>query len=144
MTTFQIASVLICVAAVFSFINVRVLRLPTTIGVMFIALAFSLMLFSLGPFVPATFRPVTHIVQHVDFNEVLLHGMLAFLLFAGALHLDLGDLSRHWQSIASLAVLGTALSAALVGFGTWYVLNHALGIAVPLATCFLFGAIISP
>jgi CPA1 family monovalent cation:H+ antiporter len=80
---------------------------------------------------------------NIDFNEALMHGMLSFLLFAGALHVDLAALIEHRGTIGTLATLGVVLSAAIVGGLTWLVLR-ALGVEAPVAGCLLFGALISP
>jgi CPA1 family monovalent cation:H+ antiporter len=82
-------------------------------------------------------------MARIDFNAVLLHGMLAFLLFAGSLHVDLSDLGKEWLPISLLAVVGTAASTFIVGGLMWGVL-WALGLGVPVLDCLLFGALISP
>jgi CPA1 family monovalent cation:H+ antiporter len=83
------------------------------------------------------------IVRQFVFGEALLHGLLGFLLFAGALHVDLGDLARHRGPIAVLATVGVLLSTAIVGGLVWVMLA-LLGIPLRLIDCLLFGALISP
>src|SRR4051794_31565392 len=116
MSLFELISLLICIAALFSYINWRYVHLPTTIGVMLIALAASLLLIGVS-FVtgPALREQAERIVGSIDFNQTVLHGMLAFLLFAGALHLDLSDLAKQRGTIFLLAVLGTVMSTFIVG-----------------------------
>ncbi|HZZ44545.1 MAG TPA: sodium:proton antiporter [Tepidisphaeraceae bacterium] len=145
MDFFEIVSILIVLAALFSYINHQYIRLPTTIGVMFIALVASLALIALGHItVIGDFRQhARHLMAGIDFNKVLLHGMLAFLLFAGSLHVDLGDLAKEWLPITSMALLGTLLSTFIVGILLWLALP-LLHLDIPLLSCLLFGSLISP
>jgi CPA1 family monovalent cation:H+ antiporter len=92
---------------------------------------------------PAVHRQADAFVHQIDFGRAVLQGMLGFLLFAGALHLDLGDLSRHKLAIALLATLGVLVSTAIVGALSWGLFT-ALGIEVRPIYCALFGALISP
>lgn len=145
MGLFDIVTILIVLAGLFSFVNARFIRLPTTIGVMLIAMAASLALVGLGHMgIGEDFRHRAHeLVAGIDFDRVVLHGMLAFLLFAGALHVDLSDLAREWLPISLMAVVGTLVSTFLVGGLMWVVLGW-LGLGVPVLHCLLFGALISP
>lgn len=130
--------------AIFSYLNYRFLHMPTTIGVMFISLALSLciVMFSwLGMDVGQ--ENVAKMLQAIDFNETLLHGMLAFLLFAGAMHIKLDDLKNQKWAIAILATAGVVASTFIVGGLTWIVLD-LLGIPASFIYCLLFGALISP
>ena len=103
----QITAVLICLTAVFSFLNHVYLKLPATIGVMAISMALSLMLLMLGSMgFPLLLEQEKTLLAGVDFSATLLHGMLSFLLFAGALHVDLNRLSEMKWIIASLATIG--------------------------------------
>ena len=95
MNLFHILAILISLSAVFSFLNHRYLRLPTAIGLMLIALLASLGLVLLGPHAHGVEEYIEQLLQAVDFDETLLHGMLSFLLFAGALHVNLADLARQ-------------------------------------------------
>src|SRR4051794_1818619 len=144
MDFFQLLSILIVLAALFSYVNCRYIRLPTTIGIMLLALGVSLALIGLSNLgLLDVRRYVAPVIEGIDFGHVLLHGMLAFLLFAGALHLDLSDLAKDWATISLLAVAGTLVSTFIVGWATYVVLG-ALGLAAPLIWCLLFGALISP
>lgn len=130
-------------AAAFSYLNYRFLKLPTTIGLMALTLVASVGLLALGPFVPAVADRARAAVERFDFDEALLHGMLGFLLFAGALHLDLGDLHRHRGPIAVLAAVGVLLSTLIVG-GLMFGVFQLLGLPLRPIDCLLFGALISP
>ena len=83
------------------------------------------------------------LLNHIDFDETLLHGMLSFLLFAGALHINLSDLFEQKGVISLLATVGVVGSTLLVGMVSWCLFG-ALGISIPLIYCFLFGSLISP
>ncbi|MEJ5365036.1 MAG: sodium:proton antiporter [Desulfosoma sp.] len=143
MTLFQIISILITVSALFSYINHRFIRLPTTIGVMAISLLGSLGIVAAGPFSFGLQQEAIRLVRSIDFDETVLHGMLSFLLFAGALHIDLEALARRKWIIAVLATVGTALATALNGLGTW-VVSQWLDLQLPFLSCLLFGALIAP
>jgi CPA1 family monovalent cation:H+ antiporter len=144
MTLFQILAILIALAAVFAYVNYRWIRLPMTIGVMMIALVVSLAIIIVGEVGYNELKaPAERILQRIDFNEAVLHGMLAFLLFAGALHIDLSDLARHRGVIALLATVGVIVSTFIVGGLTWWVLR-LVDIELPMIACLIFGALISP
>ena len=143
MSLFSLVSVLVVLAALCSYLNYRYLRLPPTIGVMATALVASLLLLAAGSTATGIRAWAAALVGQIDFNETVLHGMLAFLLFAGALHLDLGDMAREKWTIGLLAVLATCTSTFLVGLGA-YGIFCVIGIEVGLMPCLLFGALISP
>jgi monovalent cation:H+ antiporter, CPA1 family len=141
---FEITAILMVLTALFSYINYRLLRLPTTIGVMFIALAVSLGIVSLGRMgVDIGQAGIARILESIDFNQALLHGMLSFLLFAGAMHIKLDDLTSQKWAITVLATAGVVASTFIVGGLTWFVLG-LLGIPASFTYCLLFGALISP
>ncbi|HPL67884.1 MAG TPA: sodium:proton antiporter [Smithellaceae bacterium] len=144
MNLFEITAVLMVLTALFSYINYRVLRMPTTIGVMFVALAFSLGIVILGWLdVDIGQLHVARILETIDFNQTLLHGMLSFLLFAGAMHIRLDDLASQKWFISILATVGVVASTFIVGGLTWIVLD-LLNIPASFIYCLLFGALISP
>jgi len=143
MNFFELSSVLIALAALFSFLNFKYLRLPTTIGIMLMALIVSLVLIVLGGSGLGIREIAAHIIAGVDFQHLVLHVMLAFLLFAGSLHLDMSQLRAQWTPIAALALIGTALSTLIVALLIHFALG-AIGIALPWLYSLLFGALISP
>ncbi len=144
MSLLSITSILITVSALFAYINYRTLRLPTTIGIMVISLLFSMFLVLLGRFgFPEGVSIAQNLVSQIDFNETLLTGMLGFLLFAGAMHVNLHDLLDNKWVIGGLASLGLAISTIIVGVGTYLILR-LVGIELSFAYCLLFGALISP
>ncbi len=143
MTTFDVVAGLTTLAALFGWLNHRFIRLPTTIGLMVISIAFSLGLVLASRFGVHLEEPMRHLLAGIDFDEVLLNGMLGALLFAGALHLDLSSLTAQRGVIAILATVGVLVSTAIVG-GLAHVVLGLLGLEVSLAYCLLFGALISP
>lgn len=144
MTILNLAALLVSLAAIFSFINHRFIRLPTTIGLMLIALVLSILLVVAGKLGLADFHlHAQEILSQIDFNTTLMHGMLSFLLFAGALHVNLNELAEQKWIIASLATIGMLTSTFLVGTASWYLLSW-LDISLPFIYCLLFGALISP
>ncbi len=143
MSLFSLVSILISLAAVSSYVNYRYIKLPTTVGVMLVALVASLALVLAGPYAGGFREQAAHLVARIDFNQVVLHGMLAFLLFAGAIHVNLDELGREWLTISSLAIVGTLASTFIVGGATWLALGW-LGLGIPFLHALLFGALISP
>ena len=143
MNFFQISTILIVLTALFSYFNYRRLHLPTTIGVLLISLAMSLGLIALSSFGLAVEGQAAELLNRVNFDEALLHGMLAFLLFAGALPLDIKDMREQKWTIALLATAGVLASTFIVGGLSWWVLRW-LGQPIPFLYCLLFGALISP
>jgi CPA1 family monovalent cation:H+ antiporter len=143
MTYFHLASLFVVLAALFSYVNFRFVRLPTTVGVAALSLLASLVLIAAGSRWPWLRHEAVALVQQVPFHQAVLHVMLAFLLFAGAMHLDLADLRREWALISGLALGGTILSTAIVT-GLSYWIARAAGVDLPPSACLLFGALISP
>ena len=140
----SIAATLLVLTAAFSYVNHRYLRWPTTIGVMAIALILSLVIVGLDALGVSSPRGQERaLLSSINFTDVLMEGMLSILLFAGALQVDIRQFRRMGWQIAALALVGTAASTLIIGYGTWYLLQ-ALGLGIPLVFCLLFGALISP
>jgi CPA1 family monovalent cation:H+ antiporter len=142
MEIFDVVALLIALTALFAYLNRWTLRLPTTIGVMALALFFSLVLIALGR-LGLVGEAWTAWFREVDFGPTLLQGMLGFLLFAGALHVDIGDLLDQKWVVTFLATVGVLFSTVAIGTSTYLVLG-ALGLELPVLYCLLFGALISP
>lgn len=143
MDLFTIAAALITLAAAFSYINYRFIGLPTTIGVMLISLVMSLGLIAMHGMGFYAGLHSEELLRNIDFDATVFRGMLAFLLFAGALHININDLRDRKWVIGSLATFGVILSTFLVGIATWFVLG-IVGLSLPFIYCLLFGALISP
>lgn len=137
-------AILLTLSAVFSYLNYRFIKLPTTIGIMLISLVISLFLLisgKLGFFEIS--QQVSTFIKGIDFHTALINGMLSFLLFAGALHINLNELSKHKWIIMILATMGVASSTFILGGMSWIILN-ALELNISFIYCLLFGALISP
>jgi monovalent cation:H+ antiporter, CPA1 family len=143
MSLFHILAILLTAAALFSYINYRFLKLPTTIGIMLVSLTFSLLLNLLGPVGIDIEHEVQFMLESIEFDVTLLHGMLSFLLFAGALHVDLSELSRQRGTIIFLATAGVVVTTFIIG-GLSYYAFELTGLDIPFLYCLLFGALISP
>ena len=143
MRLFDILAILISLSAAFSWFNHRFLKMPTAIGLMLIALLLSLTLLLPLPLSDGLEADAQEMLNSIDFNETVLHGMLSFLLFAGALHVKLQDLAEQKWVIGLLATFGVLFSTVLVGCAA-YLLFLLLGLDVPLIYCLLFGALIAP
>ncbi|HKK06767.1 MAG TPA: sodium:proton antiporter [Gammaproteobacteria bacterium] len=144
MSILNTTAILITLAALFSYLNYRYIRLPTTVGLMVIALVMSLALIAIGKLGGEALAENAYtLLRSVNFHATLMNGMLSFLLFAGALHVDLHALSRQKWTVGILATVGVLISTFIVGGLTWVVLSM-LGHGVPLIYCLVFGALISP
>ncbi|HEU5457544.1 MAG TPA: cation:proton antiporter, partial [Terracidiphilus sp.] len=140
MTSLEILSVLFATAAVFGLISARWLRLPLTVGTMLLTVLLSLFLGAISGFAPSTHAWALRLANHIDFQSIILHGMLPLLLFAGAFLFDLEQLAREKLTIALLAIAGTLLSIfAVAGLMFFFSAGR-----FPWIQCLLFGALISP
>jgi CPA1 family monovalent cation:H+ antiporter len=145
LSLFDLTAILLSLTALFAWINHRLLGLPPAIGLLIMALATALAMAAVQwaiPDLPA-YHAVIQGLHQIDFEEALLHGMLAFLLFAGALHIDLGRLRSRAVAVGALALLGTLLTMLLVATGFWAGLG-LLGLPMDFAWCLVFGAVIAP
>ncbi len=143
MTTLALLSLIITTAALFGWVSSRVLRLPVTIGTMLLTVAASLILNILSRRIPGLDTWVFGLVGRIKFEDLILHGMLALLLFAGSFLLDLVYLSREKLAVSLLSLPGTLLSTAALAALMHYTLP-LLGISAPWIECLFFGSLISP
>ncbi len=143
MSILDLITLLVLLAAVFTLINISVLKLPSTIGLMTIALVMSGLILLSGLIFPTFYEAAEHIVQEFDFQEVLMNVMLNFLLFAGALSTDLRKLMEEKVPVIVLALGGTLISTFAVGYFVYWIFPM-LGIEMELIYCLLFGSLISP
>jgi CPA1 family monovalent cation:H+ antiporter len=144
-TLFDLAALLLTLAAAFGYLNHRWLKLPHTIGLVVIALLASLGVLVLDLLAPSLgFQAaVRGLVESLEFPELLMEGMLSLLLFAGALHVDMAQMAQRKWAIAVMATVGVLISTFIVGYATFLVAGW-LGFAIPLTYCLVFGALISP
>ena len=143
MNYFLIATVLIVVSALFGYLNTRFLKLPTTIGLTVITIAFTMGVFALSAVDSRLLNAEKYIISQIDFKSLLLDIMLGFLLFAGALHTDLEKLKKQRWPVLAFATFGVLVATFLIGTATYFVLP-IFGLDVAFIHCLLFGALISP
>lgn len=143
MDIFTIITILFVLSAAFAFINTKFLKLPFTIGLMILAICFTLIIIVLGYFEHSILDQAKLIIGEIDFEEVLLEVMLSFLLFAGAMHTKLEDLNKLKAPIIVFSTIGVLASTFIVG-GLMYAVAQALGFDIAFIHCLLFGALISP
>jgi len=149
MSLFYTLSVLIIIATLFSYINARFFKLPSTIGIMVIAIVFSLGLVIVGRIAPRPLQEIHHLLDSIDFTQLLMGGMLYFLLFAGAIQININDFKEERLPIMVFSTLSVIISTFAVGYGLYFILHYLLppiGIItnISLIYCLLFGALISP
>ena len=140
---FFIITILVVLAALFGYINVRFLKLPNTIGLMFITIVFTLAVFALSYFDSTLLEAERFIITQIDFKTVLLDVMLSFLLFAGALHTNFQQLKVQRWPVLVFSTFGVLVSTFLVGTMVFMFLK-LIGLEVNFIYCLLFGALISP
>jgi CPA1 family monovalent cation:H+ antiporter len=142
---FDLAALLLTLSALFGWLNHRLVRLPHTIGLLVMGLAASLLLVLLDLIFPGRqlYEQLKQPLTQIDFTQVMMNGMLAFLLFAGAINLDVSALRDRAWPVAFLALVGTAISTLIVG-AAFFGAARVLGFPLPLVWAFVFGALISP
>jgi CPA1 family monovalent cation:H+ antiporter len=143
MNAFQTIALLLVFAALGSYINKRFFRLPATIGLMVLALMGSLATIGLNRFGIVNLAATSAALQQIDFSDILLHGMLSFLLFAGALHIDLSELKKRRVLVGTLATFGVVIATFVTGSLVWLAAN-GLGVPFPYVYALIFGALIAP
>lgn len=145
LTSIQTVALLLSITAAFAWFNSTFIRLPNTIGLLVMGLMASLVLVSLEFMFPETalFHEVSASVRRINFSEALLDGMLAFLLFAGALHVDFSKLRRRSLVVGCMATFGVVLSTMIVAGAAWW-FSRLLDMPLSFAWALVFGALISP
>ena len=143
MDLFSIVSVIIVLSALFGYINVRFLKLPNTIGLMVIAIVFTLLLLVSSYFSGFFLDAAKSLVEHIDFEEVLLKVLLGFLLFAGALHTNFDQLHVQRWPVLIFSTVGVLASTFLVAAAIYFIFPQ-IGFEPKFIYCLLFGALISP
>jgi CPA1 family monovalent cation:H+ antiporter len=141
MSSFDLAAIFISLVAAVGWMNAKVFKLPTGVAMLLAGLGGALIAEAIGGFAQA--RVALDLLRRINFAETVVGYMLAFLLFAGAMQVDLQELRRQLISIATLATLGVLVSTLLVGGGI-YGLARALHLNLSLGWALVFGALISP
>lgn len=140
---FQSLTIIIGIAAIFSYINHKFLKLPMTIGLMVMSLVFAGIMIIIGKVDKEVMMETCEVVTTLDFRLLLMDVMLSFLLFAGALHVNAKLLKQERASVMIFATLGVLISTFIVGFLAQWILGF-MGFDIPLTYALLFGALISP
>jgi len=136
-------AVITTITAVFAFLNYKFIKLPTTIGIMTVSLLASLCLILLQYLGVSEVTDIANrLSKAVIFDEVVMNGMLSFLLFAGALHVNINDLSEQKWPIGLLSTFGVLITTFLFGYASYYVMQ-VIGLDIPLIYCCVFGSLIS-
>lgn len=144
METLNITALLLTLAAIFSYLNYRFIKLPTVIGIMLIAILMSLCLILLDFLkLVSIYEYAVILFKNIDFNKTLLHGMLSFLLFAGSIHINLEDIAKHKWIIGILSTFSVVISTFIVGTITWFIFDF-IGIKISFLYSLLFGSLIAP
>jgi len=143
MSLLDLIGALLTAVAVLGYVNHRLVRLPDTIGITAMGLLVSLLLVLAGRAVAGAADWARGLAGRFDFSELVLHGLLSVLLFAGSLHVSIAELARLKLAVFVLSTIGVLLSTVLVGAGAWWLLR-TLGLPLELKYCLLFGALISP
>ena len=148
MDILELTTILLSLASIFSIINLRLLKMPQTIGLMILALILSILVTVVGIVFPNVFETVSQITKEFDFSLVLINVMLPFLLFAGAISINLQDLLEDKLTILLLATFGVFFSTFVVGSGLFWVVQQPVfglnEIGLSFVDCLLFGALIAP
>jgi CPA1 family monovalent cation:H+ antiporter len=145
MTAFDLAAVFLALIGLTGWLNARFLHMPPAAAMVLGGLLGAGFLLIVGQSAPApnAATALVHSIEALDFPRTVIGYMLAFLLFAGAMQVNLAELRKRLLAIATLATLGVAASTTIVGLGLWLV-GHALGLPLPLPWALVFGALISP
>jgi len=139
----ELITILVILSAVFLYVNSRFMKLPATIGLMVMAAGLSLIIVGVGTFAPDVYTFAKSIFDDYKFADVLFNVMLSFMLFAGAMEVDLQKLGEEKWLVFILAIFGTFISTFVVGVGMYFLLP-IVGFPVDFIYCLLFGALISP
>ncbi|WP_318656094.1 cation:proton antiporter [Qipengyuania atrilutea] len=145
LSAFDMASMLVVAAALLGYLNHHFIKLPHVIGLTVMGALASMLLMAANALLPGVTLDdtVARLLEQMDFTETLLQGMLSFLLFAGALHVDLERLRADWLPVLLLSTIGVIISTVIVGLATWGV-GALLGLGITPIWYFVFGALISP
>lgn len=148
MNFLELATLLLLLASVFSIINLRILKLPQTIGLMVLAIVLSLVVLVTGLIIPDFLSFATSLTKEFDFSVLLIDVMLPFLLFAGAISVDVHELLKDKVTILLLASFGVLFSTFAVGSGLYWLISQPLlgmeSIGLTYVDCLLFGALVAP
>ena len=148
MNFLEITTILLLLASFFSIINLRILKLPQTIGLMILAILLSIFVLIVGTIFPAFLKEATTLTKSFDFSVLLIDVMLPFLLFAGAISVNVHELFKDKVTILFLASFGVVFSTFAVGSGLFWLIEQPFfglnEMGLTYVDCLLFGALIAP
>ena len=148
MNVLELTGTLLLLASFFSIINLRLLKLPQTIGLMILAIGLSVFILLTGLFFPKFLESVIEMNNSYDFSVLLIDIMLPFLLFAGAISVDVHQLLKDKFTILLLAGFGVVFSTFAVGLGLFWLIEQPFfglnNLGLTLIDCLLFGSLIAP
>ena len=142
MNVFDIIALFIFLAGLFIFLNIYVLKLPSTIGEMILALFLSLCIITAGYLIPSLKIDAAHIEEY-HYADIIYQIVLSFLLFSSALNMDFKRLAKHKTAVLTLATVGVIISTGIIGTSVYFMLGW-MGIDLNFLYCLVFGALISP
>lgn len=140
---YNVLTILIVLAAVFSYVNFRFIKLPMTIGVTLMALLCSIVILAFGRLYPSFLNEPVSLISSLDFELLIMKILLSFLLFAGAIQIDIQKLSREIVPIVAYSSLAVLISTVVIG-GVMFYVFELFNLAIPFIYCLVFGALISP
>lgn len=143
MNIYELIAALICLTAILAYINHKYIKLPSAIGLLIVSMLLSFIVLILDYYGFSFMKEMSTIIGSVDFNRVLMGGMISFMLFAAAIHIPLKDLLPEKRPILVFSTIGVLLSTFIVGTFLFYLLPFA-GQDISYVNCLLFGALISP
>lgn len=143
MEIYTLITIIIVITSIFGYLNHKFVRLPNTIGIMIISLVASLGVVITGVFNPSVLQSITAIIGAIDFHTALMKVMLSFLLFAGAIHIDINKLKKESVSVITFSTIGVLISTFIVGSALYFITGW-FGLSIGFIYCLLFGALISP
>jgi monovalent cation:H+ antiporter, CPA1 family len=143
LSIYDVFTFLIVLSALFGYVNYKFLKLPSTIGIMVISLLTSLFIIGVSYFDSGYLQTTITAITTLDFSDILLRVMLSFMLFAGAIHIDIKVLDKEKMPVIIFSTIGLLLSVFIIGFLMFYLLK-LFGLNVNFIYCLLFGALISP
>ena len=143
MEIYNIITILIILAAIFGYINIRLIKLPRTIAIMLMSLVASLIVIGIRDIFPHFFSKAIEDFGAINFHNAVMKVMLSFLLFAAAINVDLNKLRSERTAIIAFSTIGVFISTVVVGT-LFYGIVHVMGLSVDYLYCLLFGALISP
>ena len=143
MQSYEIFTFIICLAALFSYVNHKFIKWPPTIGIMVLSLAFSVLLMISARLFPTKSTLLINLITSIDFHDLLMNSMLGFLLFAGSIHIDAKSLRKERLPVITLATAGILISTFIVG-SLLFFLFGSFHLSIGYIYCLLFAALISP